>query len=86
LNVKDAEEQLRYLVETEKVEAIGVSFLFSWVNPVHEQKIKDILNALYPKSDLFVTYSHELVPLVREYGRANTVILNCFIGRSWSGT
>lgn len=81
LNVNDAEEQLGYLVETEKVEAIGVSFLFSWINPLHEQKIKEIFKSLYPDHDVFVTYSHELVPLVREYGRANTVILNCFIGK-----
>jgi len=58
-----------------------VSLLFSWVNPVHEQKIKELLQQRYPDHDLFLTFSHELVPLVREYGRANTVILNCFIGK-----
>jgi N-methylhydantoinase A len=81
LNLGDAREQIRSLVEVEKVEAIGVSLLFSWVNPVHEQRIKELIKEMYPAHDLFLTFSHELVPLVREYGRANTVILNCFVGR-----
>ena len=81
LNIEDAKEQVRVLVEDEKVEAIGVSLLFSWVNPVHEQKIKDLIRQMYPDHDLFLTFSHELVPLRREYGRANVVILNCYIGK-----
>jgi N-methylhydantoinase A len=81
LNLGDAREQIEYLVEEEKVEAIGVSLLFSCVNPVHEQKIKELYQQRYPDRALFLTFSHELVPLVREYGRANTVILNCFIGK-----
>lgn len=81
LNMEDAKEQVRILVEDEKVEAIGVSLLFSWVNPFHEQKIKELIHQMYPNHDLFLTFSHELVPLRREYGRANVVILNCYIGK-----
>lgn len=81
LNVEDAKAQIRFLVENEKVEAIGISLLFSFANPIHEQKIKGLINQMYPSRDLFLTSSHELVPLLREYGRANTVILNCFIGK-----
>jgi N-methylhydantoinase A len=81
LNMEDAKEQIRSLVEDEKVEAMGVSLLFSWVNPVHEQKIKELINQMYPRHELFLTFSHELVPLRREYGRANVVILNCYIGK-----
>lgn len=82
LNIEDAREQIRYLVEDEKVEALGVSLLFSSANPVHEQKIKELINQMYPDHDLYVTLSSELVPLVREYGRANTVILDCFVGKT----
>jgi N-methylhydantoinase A len=81
LNIEDAEAQIKALVEVEKVKAIGVSLLFSWLNPVHEREIGRIIDRMYPGHDLFITLSHELIPLVREYGRANTVILNCFIGR-----
>ena len=81
LNIEDAKKQIRYLVDVEKVEAIGVSLLFSFVNPVHEQKVEELINQMYPGHDLYLTFSHELVPLAKEYGRANTVILDCFIGR-----
>jgi N-methylhydantoinase A len=81
LNVVDARKQIRSLVEEEKVEAIGVSLLFSWVNPVHERVMRDLIEEMYPSLDLFLTFSNELVPLRREYGRANVVILNCYIGK-----
>ncbi len=81
LNIEDAKKQIRSLVEDEKVEAIGVSFLHSYVNPIHEQKMKELINQMYPNHNLYLTFSHELVPLKREYGRANVVILNCYIGK-----
>jgi len=81
LNTENAREQIRSLVEVEKVEAIGVSLLFSFVNPIHEQKIKELINQMYPDHDLYLAFSHEIVPLLKEYGRANTVILDCFIGK-----
>ncbi len=81
INVEDAREQIRYLVEKEKVEALAVSLLFSWVNPAHERKIKELIHEMYPGSNLYLTFSHELVPVVREYGRANTVIIDAFLGK-----
>ncbi len=81
INLEDAREQIRCLVEEEQVDAIGVSFLFSWVNPVHEQQVKELISEMYHDRDIFLTFSHELVPLVREYARANTVIINCLVGK-----
>lgn len=81
LNIEDAKEQIRSLVEDEKVDAIAVSLLFSFVNSEHEVKIKKLIQEMYGE-ELFLTVSHELVSLAKEYGRANTVILNCFVGRT----
>lgn len=81
LNIEDAKEQIRSLVEEEKVDAIAVSLLFSFNNPAHEMGIKELIHELYPDRNLFLAFSHELAPLAKEYGRANTVILNCFVGR-----
>ena len=81
LNTQDAQKQIGRLVEDERVEAISVSLLSSFVNPVHELKIKELVNEMYPDMDLFLTLSCELAPLKREYARANTVILNGFIGK-----
>lgn len=82
INEPEAREALRWLVEEQQVEAIAVSFLFGWVNAVHEQRIKEIAAEMYPGRDLFLSTAHELVPVVREYGRANTVIINCFLGKT----
>ncbi len=82
LNIEDAREQIRSLVGDEEVDAIAVSLLFSFVNQEHEIKIKKLIEEMYPDKNLFLTVSHELVPLAKEYGRANTVILNCFVGRT----
>lgn len=81
INIEDAKEQIRQMVEIEKVEAIGVSLLFSFANPVHEQKIEELISQMYPGHDLYLSFSHKLAPLLKEYSRANTVILDCFIGK-----
>jgi N-methylhydantoinase A len=80
INEDDAQEAIRSLVEDEGVEAIAVSFLFGWVNPIHEKRMKELIAEMYPRRELHLTFAHELIPVVREYGRANTVILNSFIG------
>ncbi|MDP2727892.1 MAG: hydantoinase/oxoprolinase family protein [Dehalococcoidia bacterium] len=82
LNIEDAREQIRSLVDEEKVEALGCSLLFSWANPAHELRIRELVQEMYPGKDLFISLSHELAPVIREYGRANTVILNCFVGKT----
>ncbi|MFC1815486.1 hydantoinase/oxoprolinase family protein [Thermodesulfobacteriota bacterium] len=80
INEADIRIALKSLIEDEKIEAIAVSFLFGWVNPVHEQKVKEIARQMYPDTEIYYSYAHELVPVVREYARANTVIINCFLG------
>lgn len=81
INIEDAKEQIRQLVEVERVEAIGVSLLFSFTNPLHEQKIEELISAMYPGRELYLSFSHKLAPLLKEYSRANTVILDCYIGK-----
>lgn len=60
------------------VEAIAVSLLNSFKNPAHELRIGELLAAELP--DAFVTLSHELVPVVREFERTATVAANVFVG------
>jgi N-methylhydantoinase A len=81
LNLEDAKKQISYLIAEEGVDAIGISLLFSFLNPVHEQKIEELINRMYPDHNLYITTAHSLTPIQKEYGRANTVILNSFIGK-----
>ena len=82
INVKEAREAIRSLVEDDKVEAIAVNFLFSFINPEHEKKIRQLLEEMYPKKDLYLSFASELTPVVREYARSNTVIINSFLGKT----
>jgi len=57
------------------IEAIAVSFLFSFANPAHEKAAGAILKG----TGLLVTLSHELLPEFREYERASTVVMNAYL-------
>jgi N-methylhydantoinase A len=59
------------------VEAVAVSFLWSFLNPVHERMVEDWLRKELP--DCFVTISSDLVPLIREYERTATTVLNAYL-------
>ena len=59
-------------------EAIAVCTLFSFLNPIHEKRIKEIILDLFP--DLYVSASYELVQEFREYSRMSTVVLNAYLG------
>jgi N-methylhydantoinase A len=60
------------------IDAIGVSLLWSFVNPDHEIALRKAIHARNP--DVFVTLSHELAPVVGEYERTSTVALNARLG------
>lgn len=58
------------------VEAIAISLLFSFANPLHEQKVVEAARS----TGLYVSASCEVVPEFREYERTSTVVLNAYIG------
>lgn len=60
------------------VEAIAVSLLWSFRNPAHETRIREIVNEIAP--DMYVAVSHEISPRIREYTRSSTTIVNTQVG------
>ncbi len=56
------------------IEAVAIGFLNSYVNPVHEQRVKEIVNRVCP--NLLVTTSYEVSPEHREYERFSTTVVN----------
>ncbi len=60
------------------VEAIAICLLHSYLNPDHEARIKQIVLEEHP--DCYVSVSHEVLPLYREYERFSTVALNAYVG------
>lgn len=76
INLDEAREAIRSLVEDYQVEALAVNFLFGFVNPVHENKIEELVKEMYSKRKILVVLSSRLVPVVREYARSNTTIIS----------
>jgi N-methylhydantoinase A len=62
----------------QEVEAIAILFLHSYTNPSHEQRVKQIIEEMYPH--LFVTASHELSQEYREFERTSTAAANAYVG------
>jgi N-methylhydantoinase A len=64
----------------EGVEAIAISFLWSFLNPDHERQLRDWLNGNGDRRpDWFVTASSDLAPVIREYERTATTVLNAYL-------
>ncbi len=77
LNEEETERAIGRLVE-QGVEAIAICFLWSFIEPAHERRVKEMIADIAP--GLFVTCSHELVPKWGEYERTTAVALNAYIG------
>ncbi len=73
----EAEQAARELI-AEGVDGICVVFLWSFLNDSHEQKVKSIIQEMEP--ELPVSISCETSPLIREFSRANSTIVNLYVG------
>jgi N-methylhydantoinase A len=62
----------------EDVEAIAVSLLWSFANDVHERRIKELL--VERAGGIFTAYSHEVAPVLGEYERTATTVINAYVG------
>jgi N-methylhydantoinase A len=72
------EKELDTIIETlrgENIHSVAVSFLFSFVNPAHEQWVTKRLRA----EGFFVTASSEILPEFREYERTSTTVVNAYV-------
>ncbi|MDM5358422.1 hydantoinase/oxoprolinase family protein [Peribacillus sp. ACCC06369] len=77
LDEEATRQQVRKLKEA-KVDAIAVCFLYSFKNPNHENRVKEIIQEEFPEA--YLSISNEILPQYREYERFSTVALNAFIG------
>ena len=75
LNEKEAQSAVARLRKLE-VESIAVCFLFSFMNPAHERRIREIVEKELP--DVPVTLSSEILPQVREFERLSTTMVNAY--------
>ena len=75
---EDGVRQAARTLKQAGVKAIAVCFLFSYLNPEHEDRARAIILEEYP--DCFVTTSASVAPQFREFERFTTAAMNAFIG------
>jgi len=72
LERSDVERLIPILME-EGMEAVAVSFLFSYLNPEHEREVGRILSA---KLGIPIVLSSDVLPEFREYERTSTTVIS----------
>ncbi len=77
LDMESVKKALDALME-QGIEALAICLLWSFRNPSHERQIRDLVAKRYPQ--LFTVASCDLVPVIREYERANSTAINAFLG------
>ncbi|MBW1850279.1 MAG: hydantoinase/oxoprolinase family protein, partial [Deltaproteobacteria bacterium] len=78
LREEDVRETVKDLIDL-GVEGIAVGLLWSFLNPVHELRCREIIYEIDP--DMAVSLSHEVMPIVREYPRFISCIIDLYIGK-----
>lgn len=70
------EEEVRRVAEkyVDKADVFIIVFLNSYLNPIHEKRVKEIITSMYP--DKIVVASHEIDPQPKEYERGSTTLIN----------
>jgi len=82
LNEQEAEAAIRELL-AQGVDAIAICFLWSFRNPAHELRVKEMVRSL--SKDVFVTCSYDIAPKWGEYERVTATALNAYLGPVMSG-
>ncbi|MEO0990118.1 MAG: hydantoinase/oxoprolinase family protein, partial [Pseudomonadota bacterium] len=75
---EDAIRQAARDLKAEGVDAVAICFLFSYLNPNHEDRARAIVAEEMPGT--FVTTSSEISPQFREFERFTTAALATFVG------
>jgi N-methylhydantoinase A len=76
LDVAEVLDVARSLL-AEGIEALAVTLMNSYVNPVHEIEIGKVLRRKFP--DLPISLSCEILPEIQEYERTSTSVVNAYV-------
>ena len=64
---------------TQRIQSIAICFLFSFLNPAHELRARELIRERLP--DCTISLSHEVAREWRESERASTTVMDAYIGR-----
>jgi len=77
LDEDEVKKAAEYLVKERGCEAVTVAFLWSFINPAHEDRARGIVEKAFP--DVRVNTSSEVIPLIGEYERFSTAAINSYL-------
>ena len=66
------------------VRSIAVMYLFSFVNPTHERRTREIVLEEFPDVE-HISLSHEVMPRGPEYERVSTTLVNAYVAPRIAG-
>lgn len=66
-------------LSSENVKSIAVCFLHSYINPENERRAAEICRQRFD-GNVYVTTSHEILPVWGEYERFSTTVVSAYIG------
>ncbi len=64
-------------LRAQKIDALAVCLLFSFLHPAHEARVGEIAHEELPGCD--VSLSSEILPQIREYYRLSTTVINAYL-------
>ena len=64
-------------------EAIAISLIWSFMNPAHERRARDIVQAAHP--NIAVSISSEISPVLGEYERTASTMVNAYLTKKVDG-
>lgn len=76
LNIEEVSQIVNKFKEI-GVEAIAISFIHGYKNPIHETQLKEEILKIWP--EVYITLSSETIKEYREYERTNTTVLNSYV-------
>ena len=72
-------EQVLHALEEKEIESVAVSFLYSYLNPDHEQLVKQAILERDILTEGSISLSSQVLPEFREYERTSTVALEAYV-------
>ncbi len=77
INDKEIIDLIKKIKSSNDIQALAVNFLFSYINPIHELRVKKIISG--ELKNIPISTSFEVLPKWKEYERASTTIADAYL-------
>lgn len=71
------------LLRERGAESVAITFLFSFINPAHERRAREIVLEEWPQA--YVSLSSDVLPQIEEFERFSATLLDAYIAPSMGG-